>query len=80
MEKAGAQSFSDDFAINEMQYLHVEVTLVYPSIEDINSHKKSSAAMSEASFKPSCYFYISSFTIMTHEELLNYKDAEVPVY
>ena len=80
MEKAGAQSFSDDFAINEMQYLHVEVTLVYPSIEDLNSHKKSSAAMSEASFKPSCYFYISSFTIMTHEELLNYKDAEVPVY
>ena len=80
MNKAGAKSFSDEFAINEMQYLHVEVTLVYPSIEDINSHKKSSATGSEASFKQSCYFYISSFTIMTHEELLDYKDADVPVY
>lgn len=80
MNKAGDMSFSKDFAINEMQYLHVEITLSYPSPEDISFHKKSSATGSEASFKQSCYFYISSFSIMTHEELLNYTDANVPVY
>lgn len=80
VSKAGAEVFSNDFSINEMQYLHVELTLIYPSATDISNHKKSASGLGDASFVPSCYYYINSFKIMTHEELLNYKDAEVPIY
>lgn len=72
--------FSDNFDIDDMQYLHVEITVVYPSIDEINDHKKNSAYTSEISYNPSCYYYVSSFKVITNEELLEYSDAEVPVY
>lgn len=80
IKSAGSKTFSNEFTINDMQYLYVEVTLVYPSETDITNHKKSSTMVSEASFRSSCYYYISSFKIMTHEDKLDYKEEDVPVY
>lgn len=80
MQKAGYGTVSDNFPIGDMQYLYVEVTIIYPSVSDINNHKESFASSDEAYFRPSSFYKITSFRIITRDDLLNYKDAEVPVY
>ena len=80
MRKAGFGPVSDNFPIGEMQYLHVEISIIYPSVSDINNHKKSFVSSGEDTFRSSAFYKISSFRIITRDDLLNYKDAEVPVY
>lgn len=77
-EAAGGASLSQDFPISDLQYLHVELTVIFPSEDEQSSHDH--ALFSEdGSFSPSCYFRIACLKVETDESTLEYSDGEVPI-
>ena len=78
-EEAGKLTTVKDFPISDLQNLHVELETVYPSVTASSKHRKDNLASRRGAFyRPSCFYNVISFCVMTSDSSLEYEEPKVP--